>query len=372
MNLRRLVLRIHETETRAVLAITGGGTEAIGELLRHGQGSSTLLEAVVPYDPQAFRDFVKGTPTKYCSQEAASDLAAAAYNRARKLADKGPVVGVGVTCSLTKDEEREGRKHHAYIAVQSDDSTYECEVRLDDVVRTRVEQESRVAEAVIGCLARMCGIPSTENCISYDLISNGVSYGVNQELTEVCNGQRDITPSMCNRSNRVIFSGAFNPFHPQHEKIAAKVAELTGLRVDLEICIKNVDKPPLSHATLHSRRDHIIEAMYKKDWAGSLFWTSTGTFKEKALAFPNATFIIGWDTYQRLNDPKYGDLEEAAAVFQKMGTKFLVFHRITNGVSSVDAPPVTLRMAEFAKIISTEDFPPVDMSSTQIRKETKC
>jgi nicotinic acid mononucleotide adenylyltransferase len=273
---------------------------------------------------------------------------------------------VGVTCSLTKDGERAGRKHNAYIAVQGDDSTYECEVLLKDAVRTRAEQEARVAEAIIGCLAMMCGIPASENCMSHNLICNGTHYGVGQELMDVCRGQLDVTPQ-CSRENRVIFSGAFNPLHAQHEKIAAKVAELTGQRVDLEVCIKNVDKPALSHAVIHQRRDHLSVAMYQKDWAGSLFWTSTPTFKQKALAFPKSTFVIGWDTFTRLNDPKYGDLDEAVAVFRKMGTKFLVFHRIINGVSSADAPATEWRMAEFAKIISAEELPPVDISSTQIR-----
>lgn len=371
MSLRNIVLRIHETPHRAVLAITGGGAEAIGELLRYGSGSNTLLEAVVPYDQQAFRDFVKGTPEKYCSADAASDLAASAYIRARQLHPNGPVVGVGATSSLTKDGERIGRKHNAYIAVQNDDSTYACEVLLSDCQRTRTEQEARVSQAIIGCLAMMCGIPANQNCMSGNLISEGVHYGVGQEMVEVCKGQRDITPSMVNRENRVIFSGAFNPFHEMHEKIASKVAELTGRRIDLEICVKNVDKPALSHATIHSRRDHAVEAMYQKQWAGELFFTNTATFKQKALAFPKATFIIGWDTYVRLNDPKYGDLEEAASIFKNTGAKFLVFHRIINGVSSVDAPNVPLRMAEFSKIISPEDFPPVDMSSTQIRQATE-
>src|SRR5262245_28880726 len=96
------IQEIHNTETLAVLAVTGGGSEAIGELLRHGNGSKTLLEAVVPYDQKAFETFLGGKPDKFCSELAARQLALAAYNRARFLTDK-PVIGVGATCSLVKD-----------------------------------------------------------------------------------------------------------------------------------------------------------------------------------------------------------------------------------------------------------------------------
>jgi hypothetical protein len=56
MNAAELVKLIHETPHKAVMAITGGGSEAIGELLRHGNGSKTLLEAVVPYDQGSFEE----------------------------------------------------------------------------------------------------------------------------------------------------------------------------------------------------------------------------------------------------------------------------------------------------------------------------
>ena len=111
MTFERLVQQIHEKPHRGVIAITGGGTEALGELLRRGNGSKTLLEAVVPYDTAAFDRFLGGAPDKYCTQTAACQLAMAAYLRAKSFPGDYPRFGVGATCSLAKEKERQGRVH---------------------------------------------------------------------------------------------------------------------------------------------------------------------------------------------------------------------------------------------------------------------
>src|SRR5436190_2249667 len=99
--MENLVSKIHATPKLAVLAITGGGSQAISELLRYGNGSKTLLEAVIPYDQKAFDTFVRGTPDKYCSPEAACDLAVAAFLRAYSYRpeDADNLIGVGATSS---------------------------------------------------------------------------------------------------------------------------------------------------------------------------------------------------------------------------------------------------------------------------------
>jgi hypothetical protein len=47
---RQLIPALHGSGRKAALAITGGGSGAIGELLRVPGGSRLLLEAQVPYD----------------------------------------------------------------------------------------------------------------------------------------------------------------------------------------------------------------------------------------------------------------------------------------------------------------------------------
>jgi nicotinamide mononucleotide (NMN) deamidase PncC len=48
-----LIRQIHAAAVRMVLAISGGGSSAIGELLAVPGASRTVLEAVVPYSAAA-------------------------------------------------------------------------------------------------------------------------------------------------------------------------------------------------------------------------------------------------------------------------------------------------------------------------------
>jgi hypothetical protein len=50
------IAAMHGSGRKAVLAITGGGSGAIAELLRVPGGSRLLLEALVPYDAERRRD----------------------------------------------------------------------------------------------------------------------------------------------------------------------------------------------------------------------------------------------------------------------------------------------------------------------------
>ncbi|MGH7335244.1 MAG: hypothetical protein ACREKS_21370, partial [Candidatus Rokuibacteriota bacterium] len=72
---RRLIEHVHASGRRVVLAITGGGSGAIGELLRIPGGSRTLLEAIVPYDSAALAQYLGGAPDQACSEETAVAMA---------------------------------------------------------------------------------------------------------------------------------------------------------------------------------------------------------------------------------------------------------------------------------------------------------
>src|SRR3984957_10561945 len=50
---RQLISALHASGRKAALAITGGGSGAIGDLLRVQGGSRVLIEAQVPYDALA-------------------------------------------------------------------------------------------------------------------------------------------------------------------------------------------------------------------------------------------------------------------------------------------------------------------------------
>ena len=53
---QQLICALHASGRKAALAITGGGSGAVGELLRVPGGSRLLIEAQVPYDALALGD----------------------------------------------------------------------------------------------------------------------------------------------------------------------------------------------------------------------------------------------------------------------------------------------------------------------------
>src|SRR3989442_10938538 len=108
---------MHASGRRAVLAITGGGSGAIAELLRVPGGSRLLLEAVVPYDAGALTAFLGFEPAQASSVETAVAMAERALQRATTFAPSGAVLlGLGATAGLVTDRPRQG-EHRAHIAV---------------------------------------------------------------------------------------------------------------------------------------------------------------------------------------------------------------------------------------------------------------
>src|SRR5579862_977500 len=111
---RQLISALHASGRKAALAITGGGSGAIGELLRVPGGSRLLIEAQVPYDEQALAAFLGFTPAQASSADTAIAMARTARARAARLAAPGsdPVgpnlVGLGATAALVSDRPRRG------------------------------------------------------------------------------------------------------------------------------------------------------------------------------------------------------------------------------------------------------------------------
>src|ERR1700735_1426746 len=113
---QRLISTLHASGRKAALAITGGGSGAIGELLRVPGGSRLLIEAQGPYDERALEAFLGFAPAQACSADTAIALARAARARAASFAPAGAnLVGLGATAALVSDRPRRG-EHRFHIA----------------------------------------------------------------------------------------------------------------------------------------------------------------------------------------------------------------------------------------------------------------
>jgi len=389
-----LIFQIHNSPCKVVLAITGGGAEILGELLRHGSGSATLLDAFVPYSMEAMDRFLGRKPEKYCSEKTARLMAMVAYQRALEfLKDEGfadqEVIGIGATCKLKAANEREGRKHEIHVAIQGacDTGVYTLELTAD---RTREEEEKIAAILIFNVLARHCRVPGIdltarvetgdkrqeEVIEKYESVSEPVGNLLKQKM---CSKESpDEIPGMAriylNEAKtsaeppkiRLVFPGSFDPCHRNHVYMAKLASEKLGVPVHFEISLTNVDKPPIDFISLNQRLDSLRK--YKdENFVGGVCLTNAPLFLQKADLFPNSTFIIGADTFNRLFDAKYyGGKVDTLAILRYFGEKnirFMVFQRKSVEIS------VKPEILEFCEIVPMDEYEDDGISSTEIRRK---
>ena len=152
------IARIHASTHRAVLVVTGGGTQAIADLLAIPGASRTVLEAVVPYSEAALTAFLGAGPHQAVSVETVAALARAAYKRAVVLhAAEDPLVGLACTATLATDRPKKGA-HRAHIGISTATETRVYSCTLTKGARDRQEEERVVSDLLLTVLARACGL----------------------------------------------------------------------------------------------------------------------------------------------------------------------------------------------------------------------
>ncbi len=437
------IFQVHKSPCKVVMAITGGGAEIIGELLRHGSGSATVLDAVVPYSTDAMDLFLGRKPEKYCSEKTARLMAMVAYQRALELS-KGSdelaapeVIGIGATCKLKAANEREGRKHEIHVSIQAACETGVCTLELT-ANRTREEEEKIAALLIFNVLAHHCCVPEID-------LPDGIGAAEERrkrtgkegkegkkEIEEVVEKYASVsgavgdllkhqscTPeSSCKTSGmarinlnevkapgeikpeeikpeeikpeeikpeeikseeikpeetkpekpeeiKLVFSGSFDPCHKNHVFMAMCASKEYNSPVHFEISLTNVDKPPIDFISLSQRLDSLRK--YKDEaFMGGVCLTNAPLFLQKADLFPNSTFIIGADTFNRLFDAKYydGTVDTPAILrhFKEKNVRFMVFHR--KSVEMFIKPEVL----DFCEIIPVDEYEDDGTSSREIRK----
>src|SRR6202047_4900275 len=160
---QQLVSTLHASGRKAALAITGGGSGAVGELLRVPGGSRLLIEAQVPYDERALATFLGFAPAQACSSDTAIAMARTVRARAARLVPAGTdlvgpdLVGLGATAALVSDRPRKG-EHRFHIAFANSAGIAHCTCVMAKGRRDRAAEEDLVSRAVVLWLARACGV----------------------------------------------------------------------------------------------------------------------------------------------------------------------------------------------------------------------
>lgn len=372
-NIRELIQQIHDAPPRIVLVTAGAGTEALAWLMAVPGASRTLIEGLVPYDSAAFTDFLGQEPAQYVSAETAARMAGRALTRGRWLRPAEPVIGLACTATIATDRPKKG-EHRAHIVTWQPAAVTWHNLTLAKGARDREGEEEVVSRLILHALALAYGL---DRQLELPLVA-GDDY--QQEQSDLA-GAADLLHHQHDPwfgiqadgrlwagpvGNYVLLSGSFNPLHSGHLELAQVAAELTGRPPAFEVSAVNAEKSPLPPQTVLERM-----AQFAGRWP--VLASNAPTFDQKASLYPGATFVVGYDTAERILQPRYyqDDPEQMAAalaLIRRQDCSFLVAGRTDKSGHFHDA-------SDFAAPAAFADlFRPIpaglfrqDISSTALR-----
>ncbi|MCY3883432.1 MAG: hypothetical protein OXG24_00800 [Gammaproteobacteria bacterium] len=354
-----LVPKIHLSDWRGVLYVTGGGSPLLSDLLTVPGASSTVLDARVPYSESALEDATNQHLDQACSSAVARSLAMQAFVKANELEPGGKLFGLGVTASLATNRMKKG-KLRAYIGIQTAFKTQVTELFFP-IGTSRIEQERLLTDTALQKLASGLGIESSLAANDSDLEANA---------TETLSMLLHEEPNYDGIPKSIFLPGSFNPLHSGHRRMKEMAEQTCGSKVQYELCVRNIDKPPLDFLEIERLRDQ-----FSKD---ELVLTNVPKFKDKAILLApsgNATFVVGVDTLLRVVNTSYyrddEELESTIALFCSRNDRFLVFGRTIEDRSfaTLDAVEIPEKLRHICVGFTEQQFR-MDISSTDIRLRT--
>ena len=373
------IQRIHATPHKAVIAVSGAGTQAVAWLLGVAGASRTILEVVVPYGRHSMAGFLGFEPEQSAAAETARQMARAAYRKAREqLEDDSPPLGLSCAATIATDRPKRG-EHRAFVATWDGQATNTYSLLLHKGLRDRAGEEDLVSRLIVCALAAASGLEADIDDLGLDL---GLTPGDSLEvvstphpppLEQLASGEAAWVVRRPGGTLEVegavpafLLPGSFNPLHEGHRGLAEAAAALLGAKPGYELSVTNVDKPALPAAEIERR-------LAQFDAAETVVLTAAETFYKKARLFPGRVFVIGWDTAVRIVAPRYYRDEtamlRALAEMWAADTRFLVAGRLDGDSfrTLADVPIPSGFSPMFDEI--PESLFRSDLSSTEMRSD---
>tara|TARA_R110000824_G_scaffold400038_1_gene606681 strand:+ start:8220 stop:8750 length:531 start_codon:yes stop_codon:yes gene_type:complete len=166
----------------------------------------------------------------------------------------------------------------------------------------------------------------------------------------------------------LILPGSFNPLHEGHEELAWAANEQTGEEVVFELSSANVHKDVITFNTVSERMKQFY-GLY------DVIITETTTFLDKAMLFPESTFVVGYDVIHKLfherDYPSHEAMIDLLRELRSYGIHFMVAGRDIDG-----------HFCTLANLVIDDEFQnmiiPIEaslyhreLSSTKIRNEKR-
>lgn len=333
-----------------VLAIAGGGQSVIGKITENGGMSNVLLEATCLQSTKATDNYIGKAPDKYVRMATARQLAVASYDRAKSYGDQ-ELFGVGSTSCLVSEGEREGRRHFLYVCVHSSMYTWNIEIEFDK--RTRKEQEDLVTNILHEVVKAARGLHPKD--IREFLTSQDKIRSYSHHIQQYYAASIKIhTP--------YILCSSCNPIHDGHLNMIRHVGS-----ANIELCTTNADKPNLDHSTIYERVEATQNKLVEQGIVGGVIVGDKGLFVDKSYLYPNSTFLVGGDTFNRILDPRFSrdgtsyDIRLQLEEIQANNCKFMIFPRPDHNVILDSIVPSSLYSI-------VEGYTLSSLSSSEIRK----
>lgn len=304
---------------------TGAGA-GLQQRLWEVPGSSAYLSGCsFPYAAEEQEELLGFMPEHFCSEEAAVDLASAAYMKAYKFGGKKPI-GVGLTASVASEKIHRG-EHRVFICVMTDDKVQLFQHTFEKGAGQfqRHEDGERCDNWGFWMLVETAGVYETTTMAKFS-----------KDASELARKRFLLRPFFASNGKRLenlpkegryaLMPGAFNPPHEGHYGAADAAMSGYNYRAVFEVTAKPPHKDALTVQQL-LQRAKLLQGHDR------MFTNELPLYLDKARKYPGSPLILGADAMVRMLDPKWGlDVKSMFNEFYNLGTKLFVASREVDGL----------------------------------------